>query len=184
MTLTISGTSGGVIVVSPSSLSFGFQFGTAFLPPPQTLVLPGPSGGYTATKDSNATWLNLSTTSGVTPGSLSVSVNPAGLSVGTYTGTITISSPSGVQAVTVTLLVSAGAVLIPNPGSLQLNVQSGSGGGVQNVIVTSSATPNTELSYTVVPSVSWITVSPTSGTTPVTGIGVGCEPDRSGRWNV
>jgi len=58
---------------------------------------------------SDTTWLGISPCSGSAPGSLTISINKAGLSEGTYTGTVTISGEGAVyqspQSVTVILYV-------------------------------------------------------------------------------
>src|SRR5205823_3911128 len=55
-----------------------------------------------------------------------VSVNPQGLSAGTYTAVITINTQSGVQAVNVILLVTSDTVLLASPGSINVNLTSSS----------------------------------------------------------
>src|SRR5262249_31758316 len=48
-----------------------------------------------ASTTTGANWLLVNTSSGSTPANLSISANPAGLAVGTYTGTVTITAASG-----------------------------------------------------------------------------------------
>jgi uncharacterized protein (TIGR03437 family) len=70
---------------------------------------------YTATAASTGNWLSATPASGTTPGSVSVSVNPAGLAAGTYNGTVQIASSTASntpQTVNVTLTVTAPA--LPN----------------------------------------------------------------------
>jgi hypothetical protein len=78
-------------VFTPNVLSFTVEEdGTT---PSQSLDLDTSDSGaasYTITDD--ATWLIVSPTSGATPDTLSVSIDAAGLSPGTYTGTITATS--------------------------------------------------------------------------------------------
>jgi hypothetical protein len=105
------------LLAAPMSLSFVAMQGEGqSSPAPQAIdifnqgsqVIP-----WTAT--SSASWLKLSATSGTTPASVSVSVNTSGLS-GTYSGTITITPPSGygsVQVIPVTLTVN-NALLLSN----------------------------------------------------------------------
>jgi lysophospholipase L1-like esterase len=93
--------------LAPTVLSFGVQAGGSTAS--QTLALTtsdGASASYTITD--NATWLSVVPTSGNTPGTLTVSINAAGLSVGTYTATITAEA-GGYASVTVpvTLTVSS-----------------------------------------------------------------------------
>jgi uncharacterized protein (TIGR03437 family) len=85
------------------------------------VTVSGTAGSaFTATASSAGNWLSVSPTSGTVPGTLSVSVNPAGLSANTYTGTITISGTggaSGTTTVTVTLTVTAPSPTITSLGS-------------------------------------------------------------------
>src|SRR2546422_11340019 len=82
---------------------------------------------------SGGMWLSATPTSGTTPGTVNISVNPASMVAGTYTGNVTI-TPSGAagsaQTVTVTLVVSAGggtgnSSLKVSPRTLQFSYQIG-----------------------------------------------------------
>jgi len=77
----------------------------------------GAAVNWTAT--AGATWLGLSPTSGTTPDTLTVSINPSGLAVGTHTSTITItgSGLSGPTTINVTLNLFAPTMSV-TPGSL------------------------------------------------------------------
>ena len=73
-------------VVTPSSLSFAWQIGSSMLPASRTVAVTAPAFGnsrYTVT--SGGAWLSVSQFTGL------VSVNPAGLALGTYQGSILIS---------------------------------------------------------------------------------------------
>jgi hypothetical protein len=66
----------------------------------------------------NATWLNVSPTTGSITNSaqISVSVNPAGLAAGTYAATVTITATKGGSiSVPVTLTVTSGSTAGPTP---------------------------------------------------------------------
>jgi ligand-binding sensor domain-containing protein len=72
-------------------------------------VTNGGPGDLNWTATSDAAWLSLSTTQGAAPTELTVSVNPAGLTPGNYTGVITFTAPGAAdspQTVTVKLTVS------------------------------------------------------------------------------
>jgi hypothetical protein len=96
------------ISIGPPNLSFQWQTGSS-LPHDQTaIVLGSVATGFTAAA-SGGSWLTVSPTSGTTPANLVVSVNPAGLSPGTYNGMITITAPgasNSPQSVAVTLTVA------------------------------------------------------------------------------
>src|SRR5262249_37353299 len=76
VTLTITNISG--LTVAPQSVSFSYQLGGT-LPAAQTIAISGGSSivGYSAF--SNTSWLTVAPTNGVTPATVTVSVNPAGL---------------------------------------------------------------------------------------------------------
>src|SRR5260370_34148784 len=54
-----------------------------------------------------------------------VSIDPAGLAVGSYNGTITITTVGGTQRVTVSLNVVSSTILLPTPGALIFTAQTG-----------------------------------------------------------
>ena len=108
------------------------------------------------------------------PGSLSVSVNPTGLAVGTCTGNVTVTSAgasNSSQKITVTLGVTgtppSGTSFNITPGSLSFTYASGtSKPGTQNLSIASSGTA---LQFTATASGgNWLTVSPATGSTPTT----------------
>jgi hypothetical protein len=81
------------IAPSPSSMSFVAKIGQA-APPSQTLsVFNASLGAFSWTASSDSSWLAVSPSSGSTPGTFSVNVNPNGLSVGSYSGNVVISAP-------------------------------------------------------------------------------------------
>jgi uncharacterized protein (TIGR03437 family) len=122
--VTLVVTSALVISASPAALSFGYTL-NAPAPAAQTVqVSPELTGGAeptgplifpataSATTASGGNWLSVTQfANGNIPGSLSVSVNPAGLAEGSYTGAIVISSADVTTPlnVPVTLAVSAQA---------------------------------------------------------------------------
>jgi uncharacterized protein (TIGR03437 family) len=102
------------LTITPGSLTFTYQAGGAN-PADQTLLLTVSGGvglAFTATA-SSAGWLSVSPPSGAAPASLNVSVNPAGLLAGTYSGVVLISASTGAagssQNIAVSLTVSAAA---------------------------------------------------------------------------
>jgi glucose/arabinose dehydrogenase len=90
VTLTVTPPQPPVLSVTPSSLAFSVVEGGA-APPSQSLAVANTGGGTLsfATSD-NASWLAATPATGTAPESVSVSVNPAGLTRGTYTGSVRI----------------------------------------------------------------------------------------------
>ena len=173
--VTLNIAAGPVLQFNVHSLSFAFQMNQS-QPLSQTISIGSTSGtvGYTvSTQTANMQpWLNVSATSGTAPGNLVVSVNTAGMAVGTYTGTISL-TPTGLsnnpQTIQVTLVVSNSALFVLSPSAATFTTTVGSGASsFQNLAVTS--TDGTPIPFSVVASTSigsnWLLVSSTSGTVP------------------
>ena len=91
---------------SPTSVTFSYQAGGA-APAVQNVTISG--GSFTASASSTGNWLSITPTSGATGTTISVSVDPRGLSAGTYDGTVTVTGANGgtgTSTVTVTLTVT------------------------------------------------------------------------------
>jgi hypothetical protein len=95
------------LAVSPTSLAFSFQQGGT-TPASQSLSVTSSSGTLSFTDSvSGGSWLSVSRTSGSTPSSIGVSVNPGSLAAGTYSGSVAVSSSAGSVTVPVTLTVTS-----------------------------------------------------------------------------
>jgi hypothetical protein len=81
------------IVVSSQSLYFSSVVGQGAPTGQSVTISNGGIGSITWTASSSSPWLNVSLSAGSTPASPGISVNPAGLTPGTYSGTISFSSP-------------------------------------------------------------------------------------------
>ena len=159
---------------SPKTLSFSYQSGGG-MPAAQPIMISSSGAALSYMVAASGTWLSATPTSGSTPGTVNVSVSPASMAAGTYKGTVTI-TPSGAagspQTITVTLVVSAGggtgsSSMKITPSTLHFSYQTGDQmPSAKKLTITSTSAP---LSYTASYSGgSWITVSPTGGTTPGT----------------
>ena len=172
VTLTI--TAGAALKLSPASLSFAYQIGQA-QPPTQGVAVTSNSTqlNYTLTTQTNSgqPWLNVSAASGTTPGNFAVGVNTAGLTPGTYDGSVNVTtnqSNSAAQTIPVRLVVSNTALLVVSPGSLTFSIPAGTiTSSFQNVSVTS--TDGSPIGFNITPSTStgsnWLLASSASGTT-------------------
>ena len=99
------------IALSRTSLSFGSR-GTALSKPQSFVVSNSGLGTLQWSASSNRSWLSFTPTSGTGAAKITVSVNPQGLSAGTYTGTVTVTDPlatNSPRTVTVTLRVYGAA---------------------------------------------------------------------------
>ncbi len=163
--------------VSPSSLVFSSVGGS--VPSPQTLNIT--AGGATTTwaVTSNAAWLSAAASTSVTPGQLTVAVNPAGLAQGSYSGTLTVSAPGASNspfAIPVTLSVSTAALSI-SPSQLTFFGASGAAPNAQNIQVANLGIGS--MNWTASHAQSWLTLSNSAGTAP-SSIGVTVNPNTSG----
>lgn len=157
---------GPAIGATPTALQFAHTAGGS-VPPAQEIQITNSGGGtldWTATASDS--WLSVSPDSGTAPATLSVSVAPAGLSAGTYNGTVKIAATGASNtpvSVAVTLTVTApGASLAVTPTALSFSYTvGGSTPAAQNISVTTSGAGT--LSWTASSSVFWARVSPASG---------------------
>ncbi len=100
------------LAVTPASLQFAATAGGT-APAAQSIQIANSAGGTlawtaAASAASNTEWLSVSPASGTAPSTLTVSVSLAGLSAGTYTGSISITAAGATgspAAVSVTLVV-------------------------------------------------------------------------------
>ena len=114
-------TAPATLTVAPATLAFAHQTTSTSNPVAQTVQVTstGASANWSAIATSAGNWLQVSPATGSTPGALTVSVNPTGLSAGTYNGTISVSSPNASnspQTINVGLTVTTPA--IPQPSSV------------------------------------------------------------------
>jgi len=105
--------------VIPNSLTFNYQIGSA-QPAVQTLAVSSTGGtlSFTATAATSGggVWLTASPSSGMTPGTVSVSIIPAGLAAGTYSGTITIAAAGATNSPqTVSVVLAVAPAPLPQP---------------------------------------------------------------------
>lgn len=166
VSVTVTAPSTNQLTVSPASLTFAAVAGSVN-PPAQSLAISSSAPGLSATIASDANWLT-STTSGVTPFSAQVNVNPAGMSAGSYTGHLTISAPGAVNpttVVTITLTVSNPS-LLASPSALSFVGSTTVNAPAQAVQI--SNTGGGAVSWNGTYGSTWFSPSPNNGTTPST----------------
>ena len=133
---------------------------------------------YTAQVTSGASWLSVTPQSGTTPGLLTVTTDPLNLAPGSYTGTITISVPLAsppTRTVNVQLTVgqAVAASIAVDHTHLSFTYSNTSAARTQTITVSNSGGGPLPFTASVTlnsgPSVSWLTLTPSSGTaTPAT----------------
>jgi uncharacterized protein (TIGR03437 family) len=164
VTFTVTSGGSGAINATPSSVSFSQVLGGA-APGTQTVRLSS-SNSTSFTAAATANWLSVSPASGATPANLTLAVDATGLSEGTYQGSVLITAGTTPVSVPVTLTVGTTAVsssitLTPSSASFS-QLLGGTGPGPQTIQL--SSTP--AASFTAASTETWLTVTPTSGTTP------------------
>ncbi|MBL8216221.1 MAG: hypothetical protein JNK87_36210 [Bryobacterales bacterium] len=165
------------LTVRPGPLTFT-QIQGAAAPAAQSLDVSSTGNllTYTATVSTlnGSNWLTVSPVTNITPSSISVSVNGSSLPIGSYSGSVVISA-SGAgntpQVVPITLNVIAAPNITVTPQSLTYTATTSGGNPASQTIQLASTGAN--VPFTAATTVSggapnWLTVTPTSGTTPTT----------------
>ncbi len=159
------------IAVTPGTLQFAYTLGGA-VPSAQSIQIMNSGSGTLAwtasasTSSSGATWLNVSPASGTATSTLSISVAPAGLSAGTYTGSVQITSAGASNtplSVPVTLTVTqTPPSLAVAPQALTFNYSVGGAAPVAQTVSITNTGAGT-LSWIASSVDYWLVVSPPSG---------------------
>ncbi len=150
------------LTVNPAALSFSFRWGSTTQPDSQTVKITGATPNFTAS--ANAQWLSVAPSAGFLPGTVTVSVNPAGLSVGTYVSGVTITT-SDQQTQTIAITLTVVAHLSVSPSSLSLQYTLGGPAPTGTLNISSGAKSGYTLSRG---AGSWLIVNPATGTLPAT----------------
>jgi uncharacterized protein (TIGR03437 family) len=162
--------------VSPQRLAFTADAGSGLAPAQQIGLIGSMVGlGWEVSSlytDSGGNWLSVPATSGLMPALISVNADATRLAAGSYQGSIEITAPSAVPAVTtipVTFTVTGGAAagLSVQPPRLDFRVRAGTSAPVQWLRIEN--TGGGTLNWTAGAAVSvgsWLTILPASGTAP------------------
>jgi uncharacterized protein (TIGR03437 family) len=165
--IRLSGTpNSSPVLFTQGSLPFTTVSGSN--PIPQLLTITGTIGiSFTATASSGGNWLIVNPSSGVTPSTISASLNAANLAPGTYIGSITVSSAAasnGPQTTQVTLTVLDGNLLTVAPSGLTFSYAIGGNTPSETFSLSS---PRSGLAFAAtVSGGSWLSLSPSTGSTP------------------
>jgi hypothetical protein len=127
VTVTLTVTNNPALSASPNPVIFNYEVGQV---PPAAQAVSVSSGGtpvsFTAT-GSGGSWLFISAFGSLnTPASFAVGVNPAGLALGTYNGSILLSSPGAAAQGTVPVILNVSNVALLNaPSSISFSSPAG-----------------------------------------------------------
>ena len=158
------------LAVTPAAMQFASTGGAA--PAAQSIQITNSGTGTLAwTATGSASWISVSPASGTAPSTLSVTVSPAGLSAGTYTGSVQIAAAGASNtpaSIGVTFTVAASPpVLAVTPQALSFAyTNGGSAPAVQNIAIANSG--GGSLAWTATASDYWLVTSPVSGSAPAT----------------
>jgi uncharacterized protein (TIGR03437 family) len=133
VTLTVAPATAS-LAVSPQTLSFNYTVGGAVPAAQGVSITNGGGGTLSWIASASAAWVGLSSASGTAPATLPVSVNPATLPAGQYSGTIQIAATGASkspQTISVSLAIAAPSTLptitsVVNGASFQPGIDSGS----------------------------------------------------------
>jgi len=159
------------IEVTPESLSFSTKEGSTNLSSQTITVKNEGQGTLNYTISDDASWLNINPKSGIceqsTTKSHTVSIDISGLSQGTYNGTITISDPkakNSPQTVNVSLNISKQSPpqIWVSTSSLSFSAKEGGANPSSKSFSVKNSSEGT-LSYSISDDASWLSVSPSSG---------------------
>ena len=168
-------------------LVFTYTIGTAS-PPPVTASLTSNLGSVPFTVSvSGGSWLSVTPTTGTTPATLTITVDPTGLAAGTYSASYTVqtSVESGGFIITGTDTSSITLDVLPAPASTATVLPAslsftGTVGQPITPQTTTVASSPSSLGYTATPGATWLTASPASGTTGSSGAAISVQVSASG----
>ena len=169
-TYTFPNATPATMQVSPSTLSFTTPSGTSPSSKSVSVTNLG-SGTFSWSVSSNAAWLSATPSSGVSGTTVTVNVASASLATGSYSGTLTFTSPTAAASpwsVAVTLTVApSNASLVASATALSFSQPTGTTTpSSQSISLTNPS--GTPLGWTASSNAAWLTVSPSSGSTPGT----------------
>jgi len=160
-------------------LTFDYQIGGS--PPLGQSIAVSASGASTfrtAASTQSGTWLAVTPASAATPATVSVAVNPTGLSPATYTGAVTLTPASGSTiSIPVTLTVRAAAPIAASISSLTFTYRAGDAAPPAQTVQISGGGPSPTFTIQVPDSASWLKASPASGNAPA-AIAISVDPAK------
>jgi len=154
------------ISLSPTSFNYAITAGDAL--PDDQLTITNTGGGTLEWTASNQTgWITLSPVSGSGDGTVTLSFDVAGVPVGTYYDTITVSDPNATNDPQIaTVMLTINEVPIPvidvSPTEFVFNATEG-GVNPASQTLTISNIGDGDLNWTVSESADWLTLDPLSG---------------------
>ena len=165
VTLNVGTASFSSITANPSVLSFQSQTNAASSSQTISLSSLSTKSFLASASASGGSWLQVSPSSGFTPSTLTVTINPQLVSAaGVYSGLVQISNlTDGTQLTVPVTMTLTGPSLSVSPQALSFTLASGSPTAVSQTVQVSGSV-NT--AFNVYTDSSWLTVSPTTAAAP------------------
>jgi uncharacterized protein (TIGR03437 family) len=167
--------------IAPTSLDFTSPAGSTAPLAPKVISLTSTDPlvaipfNYVVNTQTGGPWLFVASSGGNnTPSNLSITVNPSGLPVGNYQGTVTVTSPNlpAAQTIPVNVSITSTVAAVVSPTAVNLSIPSNATAPVtRQVQITApdAASPLTfSVSATPLQGANWLSVSPAGGNTPGT----------------
>ena len=152
-----------LISVYPEPISFNLGRMDAGETASKTLSILNAGGGtLTWSINSDQPWININPKSGTNSSTVTVTLNTAGLSSGSHTGDITVTSNGGTKTGTISLTIEQ--ILLVSPDPLSFDFGNVSAGASWSRTFSISNAGSGTMTWNVSTDKPWITVNPTSGT--------------------
>jgi uncharacterized protein (TIGR03437 family) len=161
--------SGPTLQLNPASLNFTYLTGDQ-APAAQNVSVSSSNAnvGASFTVSSGCSWVTVNPTGGITPATLSISANPAGLAQTTYTCSITVTSASTSNSPRLIVKLAVSSAPSVFPSTVLFTAKQGSTTPVVQTISLNG--PDTPTAFTAAASTSsggdWLTAGTSSGSTP------------------
>ncbi len=149
---------------STNALTFRFTRGGP-QPAPQTVNITSSAAGVPFTPSASASWVTVTSSSPVSPATLTVAVNPAGLNLGTSTANVVVATADSAPILIAVTLEVASSPLTVSSTSVSAQFRIGDTPPVAQAIQVTSDPPGASFTVTA-PQAPWLEVSPLAGVTP------------------
>ena len=145
------------------SAYFTYQIGGAVPSPEYFSIISSSTTGNQSTNNMVSTsgqgWLQASLSSSTTPITMTIAVNPTGLAVGSYFGTVQVSNPVNTLTYNVYLTITAPIQLTASPSSLSFSAVQGGNNPPSQAFQVTASVGNAAVGQNAVdmPNVGWLT---------------------------
>ncbi len=163
--------SAAVIVLNDDSLFFNSYQGGPNPAGQQVIITNGGTGALNWNAAETTDWLTLSATSGTAPGNFTASVDIAALGIGRHSADITITSAEATnspQTVVIVVDIVDDVDILLTPDHLTFNTMVDENPDPQSFTITNASPSGIEFMWGAIETTPWLTLNPTSGTTPST----------------